>query len=237
MRQRGPCGNRQARPVSDRLVRYASALPMRAGLTACPFCRQLFDASELTSCPDCGLALKELAKLPPSYDAALEYPEDPIPPHMETLPWAYLGRNRGLLLLLAVAGFGAFFAPWIHETAPEIQTLSGYGLARLRSYFWAPAVAYFVMIPLVVTRRSIYKMRGARVAVGFLAGIVLTTVAVRLGFRPQSITVRQAHFDWAWGLYATGLIALAALAAAIGFGGRLDDLPTAQPRRGDETLH
>jgi hypothetical protein len=237
MRQRRPHGNPQARPVSVRLVRYASALPMRAGLTACPFCRQLFDASELTRCPDCGLALKELAKLPPSYDALIEYPEEPIPPHMETLPWTYLGRNRGLLLLLALAGLGAFFAPWIRETAPEIQTLSGYGLARIRGYFWAPAVAYFVMIPLVVTRRSIYKMRGARVAVGFLAGIVLTTVVIRFGFTPKSTLLRQVHVEWGWGLYATGLIALAALAAAIGFGGRLDDLPTAQQRRGDETLH
>src|SRR5205814_2676425 len=119
----------------------------------------------------------------------------------------------------------------------EIQTLSGYGLAMLRGYFWAPAVAYFVMIPLVLTRRSIYKMRGARVAVAFLAGIALTTVAIRLGFIPRSTLLRQVHVEWAWGLYATGLIAFAALAAAIGFGGRLDDLPTTERRRGDETLH
>lgn len=237
MRQPGPHGNRQARPVSVELVSYAFAAPMSAGLTACPFCRQMFDASELTSCPDCGLALKDLTKLPPSYDAQIEYPEEPIPPHMETLPWTYLGRNRGLLLLLCLAGISAFFAPWIHETAPEIRTLSGYGLAQLRGYFWAPAVAYFVMIPLVITRRSIYKMRGARVAVAFLAGIVITTVAVRFGFTPTGSHLRPVQIEWAWGLYVTGLVALASLAAAIGFGGRLDDLPTRKERRGDEILH
>jgi hypothetical protein len=230
-------GTGKRAPVSVELVSYASAAPMSAGLTACPFCRQMFDASELTSCPDCGLALKDLTKLPPSYDARIEYPEEPIPPHMETLPWTYLGRNRGLLLLLSVAGLGAFFAPWIREAAPEIRTLSGYGLALLRGYFWAPAVAYFVMIPLVITRRSIYKMRGARVAVAFLAGIVITTVAIRLGFTPKSTLLRQVHVEWDWGLYLTGLLGLASLAAAIGFGGRLDDLPTIQQRRGDEILH
>jgi hypothetical protein len=230
-------GTAKLSQVSLEIVSYASALAMRAGLFACPFCRQLFDAGEMQRCPECGLALKELSKLPPSYDAKLEYPEEPIPPHMETLPWTYLGKNRGMLILLALAGLGAFFAPWIRETAPEIQTLTGYALARVRGYFWAPAVAYFVMIPLVLTRRSIYKMRGARVAVAFLAGIVLTTVAIRLGFTPKSTLLRQVHVEWDWGLYATGLIALACLAAAAGFGGRLDDLPTAQRRSGDEMLH
>ncbi len=130
MQEHGPYGNREPTPVSVRRMRYASALPMPAGLTACPFCRQLFDAGEAASCPDCGLALKDLAKLPPSYDAAVEYPEEPTPPHMETLPWTYLGRNRGLLLLLAAAGLAAFFAPWIRETAPDLATISGYELAR-----------------------------------------------------------------------------------------------------------
>ncbi|MFO0755638.1 MAG: hypothetical protein U0359_04070 [Byssovorax sp.] len=206
-------------------------------LVACPFCRQLFSPGETKSCPDCGLGLQDLAKLPPSYDAKIEYPEEPIPPHMETLPWTYAGRNRGLLLALSALGLLFFFTPWIQETAPELRELSGFGLAQLRGYFWAPAVAYFVMFPLVLTRRSVYKMRGARVAVGFLAGIVLTTVAIRLGFTPKSTALRPATWAWSWGLYATGATALAALIAALGFGGKLDDLPTRTPRRGDEVLH
>lgn len=228
--------NRPRTGLSLPPVSYSLAAPMST-LVACPFCRQLFPGGEARSCPDCGLKLESLAKLPPSYDAKVEYPDEPIPPHMETLPWTYAGRGRAALVAIAALGFIAFFAPWIREQAPELRELSGYNLAQLRGYFWAPAAAWFVMIPLVVSRRSIFKMRGARVAVAFLAGIVLTTVAVRLGFTPRSTAIRPAQWEWAWGLYATGGLAIAAMLAAISFGGRVDDLPTKQRRAGDETLH
>lgn len=206
-------------------------------LVACPFCRQLFEPGEARACPDCGLGLKDLGKLPPSYDAQVEYPEIPTPPHMETLPWTFWGRNRLLLLGLSILGLVAFFTPWVHETAPELRDLSGYGLARLQGFFWAPATAWFVLLPLVLTRRSIYKMRGARVAVGFLAGIALITVINLMLHPPQAGRYRQVHVEWAWGLYASGAVALAAVLAAFRFGGKLEDIPTRQSRRGDEVLH
>ncbi len=217
-------------------MRYALAAPM-SELQACPFCRQLFEPSEASACPDCGLVLKDLAKLPPSYDAKLEYPEDPTPPHMETLPWTYPGRGRALLLALAVIGFALFFAPWISETAPELRVLRGLDLARLSGFFFAPGVAWFVVFPLVLTRRSVHKMRGARVAVAFLCAIALLTVAVLLGHPPASSPHRVVRIEWCWGIYASGAVALVAVLAAFGFGGRLDDLPTQATRRGDEVLH
>src|SRR6185369_2545645 len=120
MRQRP--GNRQAAALSASLVSYALANLM-SGLIACPFCRQMFEAGEARACPDCGLRLEELAKLPPSYDAQIEYPEEPTPPHMETLPWTFAGRGRALLFALSIAGLVGFFAPWIHESAPETRHL------------------------------------------------------------------------------------------------------------------
>jgi hypothetical protein len=211
--------------------------PSMTGLVACPFCRKMFEPHEAQACPECGLRLESISKLPPSYDAIIEFPEEPIPPHMETLPWGYVGRARALLLCLSLAGLACFFAPWVRETAPEIQQLSGFELARRLTWLWAPAIAFFVMAPLVVTRRSIYKMRGARVAVGFLSGIGVTTVGVRLFFSPHSSVLRPVRYEWGWGLYATGVVALVALAASYFFGGPLDDVPTKEERRGDETLH
>jgi hypothetical protein len=221
--------------LSTPLVRYSAAL--MTGLHACPFCRELFEAGEARMCPTCGLGLQSLSKLPPSYDALLEDLEEPIAPHMAALPWMYAGRGRGLLLALALFGLAAFFAPWVHETAPELRALSGFELARRLGWMWAPAVAFFVMIPLVLTRRSIYKMRGARVAVAFLSAVVLTTVAMRLSFTPPGTLLRPVRFTWGYGIYVTGAIALITLIAAARFGGRLDDLPTREQRRGNEVLH
>src|SRR5262245_9889511 len=101
-----------------------------SGLVACPFCRQMFPLGEAFQCPDCGLDLERLSSLPISYEATLEDPEPPLPPHIETLPWTYLGRGRGLLFALAILGLIAFFAPWVRETAPNIQELSGFAMAR-----------------------------------------------------------------------------------------------------------
>jgi hypothetical protein len=206
-------------------------------LVACPFCREMFEEGEAKSCPICGVGLTPLAKLPPTQDASDESWEEPVPPHMELLSWTFLGRGRAILVVLALAGLAMFFAPWVVERAPEIRTLSGFGFARRLGWIWASGIAWFVMLPLVVTRRSIYKMRGARVAVAFLAGIVLTTVAVRIGFTPASSPLRPVRFEWGFGLYGSGVVALLALGAAMTFGGRIDDLPTKERRRGNETLH
>lgn len=208
-----------------------------SGLVACPFCRQMFAPGEAKTCPECGLALTDMTKLGPSYEALLEEPEEPVPPHMETLPWTYLGRGRGLIVLFAAIGLAVFFAPWIHETAPEIRDLSGFDLARRLGWMWAPAVAFFVMIPLALTRRSVHRMRGARFALGFLAVIALLTVALRMSFTPASSPLKPVRFEWGWGLFATAAAGLGSLAAATRFGGRLDDLPTMVSRDGSETLH
>ena len=236
VRDGGPLGNPYRGPMSPPHG-MLSATAM-TGLYACPFCREMFKPGEARTCPECGVGLTPLSKLPPSAEAQAEdEPLEEVPPHMETLPWRYAGRGRGFLLGLAILGLGLFFAPWVRETAPEIQTLSGAEFARRLGWLWAPAVAWFVMIPLVLSRRSIYKMRGARVAVAFLAGMVLTTALVRMGFTPPSSPLRPLRFEWGWGLYATAIAAAVAVLAAARFGGKLDDVPTNRPRRGDETLH
>lgn len=202
---------------------------LSAELLACPFCRQLFPAGEVAACPECGIALKPLAKLPPSHDALLEDPPEVVPPHMVTLPWTYAGRGRALIAGLAALGLVAFFAPWLQERAPELLAYSGFELGIRLRWIWAAGVAYLVLIPLVLSRRTVHAMRGARVAVAFLAAVVLVTVTVRLLFGPTGSPLHPVRYEWGWGLYTCGALALAILAASTRFGGPLENLPAPPP--------
>lgn len=198
----------------------------------------MFARGEVTSCPHCDIAVRPLAELPPSYDAAWVDPrEDAVPPEDELLPWGFAGRGRGPLLLLGLVGIGVFFAPWLHETAPEIRTWSGFRFAVALPWLWAAGVAWAVMVPLVASRRTIRQMRGARVAVSFLVAMVLLTVVVRLVAAVPTHPLIPISVTWGWGLYATGGLAVLALGFALSFGGKVDDMPSRQVRPLGETLH
>ena len=209
-----------------------------ADLYACPFCRQLFARGEVEVCPECEVKVQRRADLPPSYDAQILEPEDEVPPEDTTLPWTYADRGRGPLVLLAICGMAVFvFAPWLRESAPEIRTLSGFGFARLLPWLWAAGVAWVVMIALVISRRTIRQMRGARVAVAFLAAMVLSSVVVLSLASPKPHRFVPVRVEWGWGLYAAGFLASLAIWYGLRFGGRLDDMPSQEARPRDETLH
>jgi len=205
------------------------------GLVACPFCREMFEPSEARVCPECGLPLEDIRKLPPSREALED--EEPVPPEMETVPFTYVARGRGALVVIALFGLVAFFLPWVREQAPELRVLTGFGFAERLQWMWAPFVSWVVMLPLVLSRRTIHAMRGARLAVGILAALVIATVILRVMVVPESTRYRPVRFEWAYGLHATFVLGLLALGAAFGFGGRVDDLPSKEARKGDEMLH
>jgi len=227
-------------PVSARDVGYAPTFIMAAGLVACPFCREMFASGEHPACPVCGMQLVATHKLPKT-QAELDEEAARTPPDEAVLPWTDAGRGRAALVALAAAGLVAFLLPWVRETAPENQVLSGLDMARRIGWSWAPAVAWFVMIPLVASRRSVVRMRGARVAVGFLAAIALSTVIIRVMFTPQSTYLRTVRFTWGEGMWLNAAIAVVAIAFAIRFGGSLESahsLPTAKVKRSaKDTLH
>jgi hypothetical protein len=207
-------------------------------LYACPFCRQLFTKGEVKVCPECDLEVKPLAELPPSHEAQLLDPADGgLPPEDEVKDWFYSGRGRGALTMVALVGIAVFFAPWLHESAPEIRTWSGFEFARQLAWIWAGGLGWFIMLPLVVSRRTIRQMRGARVAVAFLAAMVLLTVAVRIAITPTPHPLIPVRYRWGWGMYAAGFLSLLALALAARFGGSLEDMETSQHRPRDETVH
>jgi hypothetical protein len=203
---------------------YSGAM---AGLRACPFCRKLYTSSEGANCPECDVGLVAMAQLPPSLDALedeveqgkVTFPEDQL------LPSTYMGSGRGALLLLSALGLVAFFLPWVELTAPESVVYSAFDLARGRAGFlWGGATAWLVMIPLVVTRRTISRMRGVRVVTVMFAAMTLTEVLMLWLLPPRrGIAPLELHFRY--GLFLSGAISLVAMAFAARFGGSLDKLP------------
>lgn len=199
------------------------ALSSASVLAACPFCREMFDRREHKACPVCGVALVPFERLAPS-DEALS--EDGVPrrPELEPLPAAFLGRGRGLLAAIAMAGLGAFCLPWIHVTLPDIVTYSGVAVARRLGWAWGAGVAWFVLVPTVLSRRSIAQMRGARVAASFLSAIPGVTALVLLSRPPHGSHGVPLRFTFGEGVYATLALSAVALGVALLFGGRADDI-------------
>ncbi|HEV3193563.1 MAG TPA: hypothetical protein VGY54_23805 [Polyangiaceae bacterium] len=183
----------------------------------------MFHPRERRACAVCGVALVPLDKLPLSIDA-LHEDGTPPQPEFDLLPATYLGRGRGLLAVFALAGMTAFFLPWVNVTLPDIVSYSGFALARRLGWVWAAGVAWLVLVPTVVSRRSIGKMRGARVAAAFLAAIPGVTAALLLSRPPHGSHGVPLKFTFGFGLYAALALSVAAFAIALRFGGRADDI-------------
>jgi hypothetical protein len=194
-------------------------------LLACPFCREMFDRAERRSCPVCGVALVALPKLGPPIAALSDSEEDlwEAPEHRR-LPLTYLGRGRALLAGLALLGLVVFFLPWIRLTMPDLVDYSGFALARRLGWTWGPAVAWFVLLPTVLTRRSIMQMRGARVAAAFLAAIPGVTALILLLRPPHGVHGVPLRFTFGVGLYASLILSIAGVLLGVLFGGRVDDM-------------
>jgi hypothetical protein len=205
-----------------------------AALLACPFCRTLYGHGEGTTCSVCGVKLVAFERLPPSADAEREAGElgeaaQPVLPEDERLAWNELRRGRGALLALAIAGLVFFFVPWVALEMPEDVVRSGYELARGRAgWLWGGATGFLVLIPLVWSRRTIRSMLGARPISAMLASLTLIEVCMLVALPPRGGRL-PVELHWAWGLYASGLVSLAATIVALRFGGRLPPLASSEP--------
>jgi len=205
-------------------------------LLACPFCREMFKRDERELCIVCGVKLVPFETLPLSDDAISE---DGVPPEpeMETLPLAYLGRGRGLIPALSLAGIVAFFLPWIHVTMPDDAFLSGCSLAQRLGWAWGTGVAWFILVPTVLSRRTIFHLRGARVAAAFLAAVPGMTTVVLLARPPHGSNGVPVRFTFEAGLYCTLALSLAAVAAALVLGGRGDDIRVRRGTSAGQLVH
>jgi len=185
----------------------------------------MFDAAEAKQCPDCDIPLQPLHTLPPSLDAveeeALHWEQNP--PEDQLRPWHDLGLGRGLLLGIAVASLLAFaFAPWVDVSSPHAELRSGYSLARgPLGWLWGGAIAWFVSLPLVASRRSVNQMRGVRAILMLFSAMTLSEVVMLVAMSPSGS--RQVHFayEWSWGLYLSLALSVAGVVGAARFGGPL----------------
>jgi hypothetical protein len=212
------------------------------GLDACPFCREHFPRGERARCPTCGVALVRAEKLPPS---SLHDDEDEasalVSPLDERLPFAFAARNRGALALVALCGLVAFFLPWIHAYTPERLVFTGADVARRTGFSWAALVAWFTLLPLVLSRRTIRQMRGARLAVSMLGFAAAIAAGTLLANPPHSAEARgilvRLRFDWGYGLFVTLGLGLVAGLLGLRFGGRPDDIAVKTGTSAGQTVH
>jgi hypothetical protein len=188
-----------------------------------------------------------MQRLELSAEARLEDPPELILPEDRRLPLSDLRRGRGALLGLALLGLVLFFTPWVEIIRPETEVRSGFELARGRAgWLWGGATGYFVLLPLVVTRRTIARMRGVRIACVLLASMTLFEVLTLLALPPRQGLI-PVTIEWKWGLYASGVVSLVASMVSARFGGSLPPLPpdmvegeaarTPLARPSGETLH
>jgi hypothetical protein len=199
----------------------------------------MFEEGEREDCPVCGVALTAFEKLPPSLDALNE---DGVPtaPELEKLPVTYVGRGKGVLAVVSLVGLVMFFLPWVHITLPYIDSRSAFTIAHHSRAGWLFAVgcAWLVLIPTVLSRRSIAQMRGARVAAAFLAAIPGISVADLLLFPPKYEGYVPIKLTWAYPLYITLALSLFAIAVAVlKLGGRADDIRVARGTSAGQHVH
>jgi hypothetical protein len=200
--------------------------------------------SEGDRCPHCGLLLVDLAGLPPSLETRQEAEEAGYldPPEFERQAFWYLGRGRGALTAVAALGLCCFVSPWVHLERPDPVTLSGLELAKAGlPWLFGGGIGWFLLIPLVWSRRSVAQLQGVRVIAAALSA--LTTIEAALLFLrpPLESHYYSSGLRYGWGLYASLVISLVGLYLALTLGGSPRDLRDLKARKrppsAPETLH
>jgi hypothetical protein len=209
-------------------------------LLSCPFCREMFESSEHTRCPECDVMLKPLSELPPSYEVQEEEAVawEQTAPEDLPLPLFDLGRGRGLLLVTGVASLLVFFlAPWVAVHQPYNESYTGFALARgALGWLWGGAVAWFVTLALVPTRRTIHQMRGVRAVLALFASMTTMEVVLLLVLSPRSSGGVRFDYTWSFGVYAALALSITGVVLALFFGGPVSAKPAEPPKNKHVTL-
>ncbi len=194
-----------------------------SGLLCCPFCRELYTKDDgVERCPDCGVDLVPIHEVAPSPETRLEQEAvlEQTPPEWRTLSIWEWRRGRGLLLLLAILGLASYALPWFSQTMPETRVLTGYQLARHHvGWLWGGAVGWFILLPLVFTRRSIAAMRGVRMIAAIFASMTAAEILVFVNVTASRQSQVVVQFAWEWGIWVSCFVSALGTCAAVMFGG------------------
>lgn len=179
-------------------------------LVACPFCKEVYAATDGKDCPICGIRLGPLSVATEAADQA-----SAVLAPISTFDLRY---GRGLMLMASVTGVVAFLMPWVRETFPYQIDISGFDIAQksLAGWMWGPLVAWMVLQSMVVSRRSRLDMMRARLACVLLALVPVAAVYMVWAHPPEDKAVGM-RISWGWGMWAE----LAAAVFAIGVSLRL----------------
>lgn len=182
----------------------------------CPFCRECFEGE--ARCPEHDLALVAFADLPKTLeDLAAELPRDD-----EDLS-AFDGRfGRGWVALGAALMFVSFAMRFVNITVQgSMAGFSGFEAAAGRApNLWTVPFVASLLVAILVRRRSLAKMRGARLAVMLLGlaplfALGYSYVGVLEGAARES--ARASAMDVTPGL---GIFVAAAGALVVAYGAR-----------------
>ncbi len=194
-----------------------------SGLRCCPFCRELYTKDDdVERCPDCGVDLVPFYDVAPSAEARLEQEAllEQTPPEWRTVSFWEWRRGRGLLVVLSVLGLASYALPWFSQTMPETRVLTGYQLARhYVGWLWGGAVGWFILLPLVVTRRTIAAMRGVRIIAAIFAAMTAAEVLVFVNVTASRQSRVIVQFAWEWGIWVSCFVSALGACAAVLFGG------------------
>jgi len=200
-----------------------------AGLLCCPFCRELFTEDDaVTRCSDCDVELVPLHVLAPSAESQLELEAlaEQTPLALQSRPLWNMRRGKGLLLLCALFGLASYALPWFSQTSPETRILTGYQLARHHvGWLWGGAIGWFILVPLVFTRRSIAALRGVRMITAVFASMTALEILVFVNMTASRQTQVLVQFAWEWGIWVSSFVSAIGTCAAVTLGGSLPETP------------
>jgi hypothetical protein len=152
------------------------------------------------------------------------------------MPLTYVGRGKAPIAVLGLIGLGLFFVPWVQMTLPYIAAKSGFDLAKNIGWLWSCLAAWCVLVPTVLSRRSIAQMRGARVAAAFLSAFPGISAAILL-LKPPHGAVYTIKYSFDWPIYATLIVSLLAVAFSLRLGGSTRDIKVSRGSSVGQHLH